>query len=54
MRISLEIDDDCIPFAGMDTLPALFEALRLDPRFWVKAAHNITISCPYGIKTEDA
>ena len=54
MRISLEIDDDCIPFTGQEALPALFEALRDDPQFWVRAAEVITISCRHGMKTVNA
>ena len=51
MRISLEIDDECIPYTGAETLPALFEALRTDPQFWVRAAEVITITCAHGVKT---
>jgi hypothetical protein len=54
MKITLEIDNDCIPgINGRDVGPIIFEAIKNNPKWWFDSADVVRIEGEFGRFTED-
>lgn len=54
MKIELTLDDSCLPDDGHRTLPALVDALRDDPIWFINSADTLRITSPlFGSYSEE-
>ena len=53
MRITLELDDSCLPFQGAEAMIDLAESVRNDIGLLYRMADTVRIVSPFGNYTED-
>ena len=53
MIITLQIDDDCIPYTGTETMQAVLDSLPEHITWFHRAAEVVTVSGKFGILREE-